>query len=66
MNTTTTNFIRLDEHKQPAERIVLRAALLLFGAVRAIASQAKEAPGILSQAASDVKSAWEQSSRPNV
>ncbi len=51
---------------QSTDSLVKRGALLAFRAVRSIASQAKEAPGILSQAASDVKSAWEQSSRPNV
>ncbi len=48
---------------QSTDSLVKRGALLTFRAVRAIASQAKEAPGILSQAASDVKSAW-VASRP--
>ncbi len=63
---TTGNVIHLDNNKQPKERMVKRAAMLAFKALRAIASQAKEAPGILSQAASDVKSAWAETSRPNV
>ncbi len=63
---TTGNVIHLDGNKQKSERLVLRGARAAFKALRALTAQAKEAPGILSQAVSDVKSAWEQSSRPNV
>ena len=48
------------------ERLVKRCALGLFRLVREVASHAQEVPGVLMQAASDVRDAWEESSRPNV
>lgn len=48
------------------DRLVKRGALLAFKAVRAVTHQAKGVPGILSQAATDVREAWAESSRPNV
>jgi hypothetical protein len=47
------------------ERIVKRSALATFRAIRYLADQAKKAPSVLQQAASDVRHAWEESSRPN-
>ncbi len=61
---TIGNVIHLDGNKQPAERLVKRCALLAFTAIRAIAGQAKQAPSLLSQSFTDVREAWEQSSRP--
>ena len=46
-------------------RIVKSAALVTFRFVRATINAAKTVPGIVSQAASDVRDAWEESSRPN-
>jgi hypothetical protein len=60
---TTDNVIHLRD-KQPKERLVKRGALVAFKAIRAIASQAKEVPGQLSQSLTDLREAWEQS-RPN-
>lgn len=51
---------------QPAERLVKRGARALFGLLRSTAGQAQRVPGILSQAATDVREAWAESSRPNV
>jgi hypothetical protein len=50
---------------QPSERIVKKGALLFFRAVRLATEQAKRAPGIIAQATSDIRDAWEESSRPN-
>jgi hypothetical protein len=47
------------------ERLVKRSALFTFRAVRYLTAQARKAPGILQQAADDVRQAWEESSRPN-
>ncbi len=47
------------------ERLVKRCALGLFRLVRELASHAQEVPGVVMQAADDVRTAWEESSRPN-
>lgn len=47
------------------ERLVKRGALGLFRLVRELASHAQEVPGVISQAVDDVRTAWEESSRPN-
>jgi hypothetical protein len=47
------------------ERLVKRCALGFFRLVREVASHAQEVPGVVIQAASDVRTAWEESSRPN-
>jgi hypothetical protein len=60
-----TQAIRLS-NTQPAERLVKRGALLAFRALRAITEQAKKAPGILAQASTDVRNAWQETARPNV
>lgn len=46
-------------------RLIKSAALVTFRFVRATINAAKTVPGIVSQAASDVRDAWEESSRPN-
>jgi hypothetical protein len=53
-------------NSQPAERLVKRGARVLFGLLRSGAGQAQRVPGILSQAATDVREAWAETSRPNV
>jgi hypothetical protein len=53
-------------NNQPSERLFKRGAVLAFKALRAMTSQAKEVPGILSQAATDVREAWAETARPNV
>ena len=50
---------------QPTERLVKRGALSLFLAVRSAVAYSKELPAILGQAATDIREAWEESSRPN-
>lgn len=49
-----------------SDRLVKRGALLAFKAVRAVTHRAKGVPGILSQAATDVRDAWAETERPNV
>lgn len=49
-----------------SDRLVKRGARLAFKALRALTSQAKEVPGALSQAATDIREAWAETSRPNV
>ncbi|MEF8769812.1 hypothetical protein [Candidatus Accumulibacter contiguus] len=46
-------------------RLIKSAALVTFRFVRATINAAKTVPGIVGQAASDVRDAWEESSRPN-
>jgi len=46
-------------------RWVKSASLMLFRGLRAAAEAAMEVPGIVEQAVSDVREAWEESSRPN-
>lgn len=48
------------------ERLIKRGARALFSLLRSTANQAQRVPGILSQAATDIHEAWEESSRPNV
>jgi hypothetical protein len=50
---------------QPTERLVKRGALTFFRVVRSVVDHSKEVPGLLEQAAHDVRQAWEESSRPN-
>ena len=47
------------------QSLVKRSALSVFRVVRAAVTHSKEVPGILQRAAEDVRSAWEESSRPN-
>lgn len=56
--------ISLSDTAAPEERLVKRCALGLFRLVRTVASHAEEVPSALMQAASDVRAAWEESSRP--
>ena len=53
-------------NSQPADRLVKRGARALFTLVRSTAGQAQRVPGILAQAATDVREAWTESARPNV
>lgn len=46
-------------------RWVKSASLLIFRGLRAAAEAAMEVPCIVEQAVSDVREAWEESSRPN-
>jgi hypothetical protein len=50
---------------QPAERVVKRGAFLAFTALRGLARQSSKVPGLLQQAAQDIKEAWQESARPN-
>ncbi len=43
---------------QSTDRLVLRGARLAFKALRAITAQAKQAPGVVAQAAADIRAAW--------
>jgi hypothetical protein len=45
-------------------RIVRTAALFTFRGLRAIVDAAKTVPGIVAEAASDVRDAWEESGSP--
>jgi hypothetical protein len=47
------------------ERIVKTGALMLFRALRTVADYASQIPEAATQAASDIATAWEESSRPN-
>lgn len=46
------------------DRPIKRGALAAFRLLRAGLDQAKTVPGLLQQAATDVREAWEESSRP--
>lgn len=47
------------------DRIVKTGALMFFRAVRTVADYASQLPAVATQAASDVRQAWEESRRPN-
>ncbi len=47
------------------DRIVKTGALIFFRAVRTVADYASQLPAVATQAASDIATAWEESSRPN-
>ncbi|MEI7431520.1 MAG: hypothetical protein WCL27_13780 [Betaproteobacteria bacterium] len=53
-------------HPVTSERLVKRGALTAFRLIRAAIGQAATVPGILAQASTDVRDAWQESSRPNV
>jgi hypothetical protein len=53
-------------NSQHPDRLVKRAALSAFSALRIVAEHANKAPGILTQASADVRDAWQESARPNV
>ena len=46
-------------------RLIKQGALTMFRLLRAGMEQAMELPGIVQQAATDIREAWEESSRPN-
>jgi hypothetical protein len=47
------------------ERIVKTGALMLFRTLRTVADYASLIPEVATQAATDIATAWEESSRPN-
>lgn len=46
-------------------RLIKQGALTMFRLLRSGIEQAKELPGIVQQVATDIREAWEESSRPN-
>ena len=62
--TIKTQPISLSDTTAPEERLVKRCALGLFRFVRTVASHAEEVPDVVKQAASDIRDAWEETSRP--
>lgn len=50
----------------PADRLIKRSARHAFKAVRLIAGRIGEVPGILSQAATDVREAWQESAGQHI
>jgi len=58
--------VQLSTTTDSDERLVKRCALGIFRFMREVASYAEEVPGVVSQAVDDVRTAWEESSRPNV
>lgn len=63
----------MKHHLQPVQLVsmsadgstVKRGALATFKLLRSAMEQAKTVPGIVQQAATDIREAWEESSRPN-
>jgi hypothetical protein len=53
--------VRLSTVNGEESRLVKSAALFTFRGIRALVDAAKEVPGIVTQAASDVREAWEES-----
>jgi hypothetical protein len=53
--------VRLSTVNGEESRFVKTAALFTFRGIRALVDAAKEVPGIVTQAASDVREAWEES-----
>ena len=64
--TIKTQPVQLITSAGSDERLVKRCALGIFRLMREVASYAEEVPGVVSQAVDDVRTAWEESSRPNV
>jgi hypothetical protein len=62
--TIKTQPVRLSETITVQERLVKRCALGIFRLVRTVALHAEEVPGVVKQAASDIRDAWEETSRP--
>lgn len=46
-------------------RPIKQGALAMFRLLRSAMNQAKTVPGIVQQVATDIREAWEESSRPN-
>jgi hypothetical protein len=57
--------IRLSNSAADDSTVVKRTALTLFRVVRAAVDHSKVFPSIMQQAADDIRTAWEESSRPN-
>ena len=53
--------VRLSTVNAEESRLIKTAALFTFRGIRALVDAAKEVPGIVTQAASDVREAWEES-----
>ncbi len=51
--------------KTPSQRLVKRAALSTFRALRVLAHQSQKVPGVLAQAGADIQTAWQESARSN-
>ena len=49
----------------PSQRLVKRAALSTFRALRAIGHQSQKVPGLLAQAGADIQCAWQESAKHN-
>lgn len=61
-----TQPIRLTPSIAPDDdRPIKQGALTMFRLLRSAMNQAKTVPGIVQQAATDIREAWEESSRPN-
>lgn len=61
-----TQPIRLTPSIAPDDsRLIKQGALTMFRLLRSGIEQAKELPGIVQQVATDIREAWEESSRPN-
>lgn len=62
----TAQRIPLDNAVEPDDsRLIKQGALTMFRLLRSGIEQAKELPGIVQQVATDIREAWEESSRPN-
>lgn len=47
------------------ESLVKQGALSTFRALRYLMAQSRKAPGMMQQAAEDIRAAWQESARPN-
>ena len=63
--TTTVKAVPLSKPSSESSA-VKTCALFAFRSLRAVAEQAKQAPGYLAQATGEVRDAWRESARPNV
>ena len=49
---------------QPSDRLVKRGARSVFRVVRSAVGRARRVPGLIHQAACDVREAWQESAQP--
>lgn len=56
--------IPLSNHNEEV-KVVKTCALFTFRALRTVADYVSQLPAVATQAATDVRDAWEESSRPN-
>jgi len=47
------------------ESVVKQGALTTFRALRYLMAQSRKAPGLMQQAAQEIREAWQESARPN-